>query len=167
MNCWACGSHVPGAGSAKRLAPVKLVRMVFRRQEDASSAGADALSPVLKLDKIESWIAENPDEHDGAIKRLGDLLQEVRGTGLEAEVTTRVQEARSRKIEAERPKTPEEREAEAASAYLEVMREVRKTDDPYQRVKKLQRLLKIARDTDYEDAVLRALWREKEKAKRP
>ena len=162
--CWACGARAPDSKAAseagKALESVKLIRMTFPGRGGGVSASAAGVLPVIELERIEEWIDENPDEYNAALRRLNELLRKVRGTVLEGTVTTRVEEIRKEKAEAERERTPEEREAEAAKAYFEVMKEL-KDRSPKDRVRMLERLLRKAGGTAYEQAVARKLQSEK------
>ena len=154
VNCWACGMHVPGARAAKELAPVQLFRMSYRKPDPASGAGMAAVPPEIRLEEVEA------DVHVGVVKAL---LEGVRGTGLEAAVTARIRHVADAKTEANRPRTPEEREEEAAKALIEVMQEVRTSGNPRGNVKRLEAVLKKARDTIYEEKVRSLLKSEKAK----
>ena len=163
VNCWACGMHVPGARAAKELAPVQLFRRSYRKPDPASGAGMAAVPPEIRLEEVEAWFEENPDAFDEVTRRLKALLEGVRGTGLEAAVTARIRHVADAKTEANRPRTPEEREEEAAKALIEVMQEVRTSGNPRGNVKRLEAVLKKARDTIYEEKVRSLLKSEKAK----
>lgn len=163
INCWACGTHVPGAKTAKDLAPVKLVKMTFPRADRTRSEDMAGISPKTRFRAIESWIAGNPTELVEAMSRLTELLRDVRGTALEVTITTRIERLKRAKAEADRPKTQEEREAAAARAVLSVMREVRSSRNVRGNVKKLKALFKIARGTSFEGLARRQLDREMDK----
>ena len=155
LNCWACGTGVPGAKPAKDIPAVRPVRMAFVRSGTSSSAAdAASTSPVIEFERVKKWIEDNPDDYNTALKRLNDLLVRVRGTGpLEAAVTTRLEEVRKEKTAAEN-KDPEQRKAEAAAAYFEVMAKVTQgTTSQAEKVRLLKRLLRKARDTPYETHV--------------
>ena len=163
VNCWACGTHVPGAKTAWDLAPVKPVKMTFPKADRTRSEDMAGVSPQIRFKAIESWIAKNPTELDEAISRLTGLLGDVRGTELEITVTTRLERVKRAKAEADRPKTPEERQTEAARAVVAFMREVRSIKDVRKKVKKLTALLKIAQGTSFQEYVERQLERETDK----
>ncbi len=163
VNCWACGMHVPGAKTARDLAPVKTVKMTFPKADMTRSEDMAGVSPEFRFRAIESWIADNPGEFVEAISRFTRLLQDVRGMALEVTVTTRLERLKRAKAEADRPKTPEEREAAAARAMLTVMREVRGSKNVRRNVKKLKALFKMAEGTSYQEYVERQLEVEMDK----
>ncbi len=163
VNCWACGTRVPGPKTAKDLAPVKFIKMSFAKPGKSRLENMAVLSPHARFEAIEEWIADNPGEFKEAISRFTDLLGDVRGTALEITVTTRIERLKLAKAEADRPKTPEEREAEAARAVVAYMREVRGSKNVLKNVKKLKALFKIAQGTSYQGYVERQLEREMDK----
>jgi hypothetical protein len=162
VNCWACGMHIPGARAAKELAPVQLFQMSHQKPDPASAARMAAIPPEIRLEEIDTWFDENPEEFDEVSRRLDALLQEVRGTGsLEATVTARIRHVADAKAEATRPRTPQEREEEAAEALIEVMQEVRTSGNPRRNIKRLEAVLRKARGTIWETKV-RALLKSEE-----
>ncbi len=163
VNCWACGTHVPGAKTAKDLAPVKPVKMTFPKADKTRAEDMAGVPPLTRFRAIESWTAENPSEFDEGISRLTELLQDVLGTALEVTITTRVELIKRAKAEANRPKTPEEREAAAARAVLPVILKVRSSKNVRSNVKKLKALFEIARGTSFEGLVKRQLDSELDK----
>ena len=168
LFCWGCGTRVPGSPepskvAAVEIAPVRVLSGGTRGlQEDLA-----ALSPEVALAGIERWIAENPNDFAGALRKLKDLLGSVRGTSLEAVVDGRIKEISAAAARASAPKSPQERAAEAARAYTKVMEQVRREPDRIlNNIKLLEELLKSVEGTPYEQLVRQQIERERAKASR-
>ena len=166
-NCWSCGSRVPGSEDPTKLVPRKLIvvdMLARKRSGGASVAASDSLSDV---EAVEKWIDANPSDHAGALQRLGKLLGKVRGSVHESRVERRIASVRAAFEEASRPMTAEEREKRAASMVFEVLPKIAKRrDKPAENLRELQRLLTIAKGTNYEELVLTKIKAEKAKLKR-
>ena len=162
-NCWACGTRLPASPLTRKLPPIEVP--VIRVIPDAKKAGAEAQAgPEAAYEKAERWIGEHSDDHEGALKRLDELAEKVRRTGLESLVRRRTDEILALKEKANRPKTSEERAAEAAGALLAVKEKIRRTPKLHkENVLELQKLLKLARGTPYEGGVQKMLKEEKAK----
>lgn len=160
-NCWGCGTRLPASPLTRKLPPIQLP--VIRVIPEATKAGAGA-GPEAAYEEAERWIGEHSDDHDGALKRLEKLAENVRGTALESLVRKRTDEILALQKKANRPRTPEEHAAEAVKALLKVKQSIRRTPKLHrENVLELQKLLKLARGTPYEGAVQKML--DKEKAK--
>ncbi len=162
-NCWACGTGLPASPLTRKLPRIQLpvVRVIPRA--DKAGGGAQA-GPEAAYEEAERWIGEHSDDHDGALKRLEELAEKVRGTALESLVRKRIDEILALKAKANRPKTPEERMAEVINALLKVKQKIRRTPKLHkENVLELQKLLKLAKGTPYDGAVQKML--DKEKAK--
>ena len=162
-NCWGCGTRLPASPLTRKLPPIQLP--VVRVIPEAKKAGAGAQAgPEAAYEEAERWIGEHSDDHDGALKRLDELAEKVRGTALDSLVRKRTDEILALKEKANRPRTPEEHSAEVVSALLKVKEKMRRTPKLHrENVLELQKLLKLARGTPYEGAVQKML--DKEKAK--
>lgn len=169
LRCWSCGSGLSGRTfDATKFAepdtsPVQVTSVETRDlQEDLAT-----LSPELALAGVEQWIADHPGDLQGAIQRLKDLLERVRGSPVEASVEQRLKELSAEVARASAPKSPQERIAEAARAYTKVMEQVRREPDRVlNNIKLLEDLLKIVEGTPYEQLVRKQIEREKAKTSR-
>ncbi len=162
-NCWACGRGLPGAEDAREIEPFEPLVVVALPVGSSSGETASA-TPEAAYDEVESWIAENPDDHDGALERLGALADRVGGTTLEAVVAKRIEDVRARQKQMTRAKTPEERETEAVEALRQVNAKLRRNPNRVrENVLELQKLVRIARGTSYEDHARKLLERERAK----
>ena len=166
-NCWSCGTRVPGSEDPRKLLPGKLIVVNVAAKGKVggtAEAGPDSSSEVKAVEK---WIDANPGDYAGALKRLGPLLDAVRGRVYEARVEDHISRIRGLAEEASRPMTKEEREKRAASMVIDVVGRVRKrTDRHAQNVRELGTLLAIAKGTSYEGMVRRLLKAEKAKLNR-
>lgn len=162
-NCWACGTRLPDSSLTRDLPPIKA--LVVRVLPEKKERRADALdSPEIAFERVAGWIVEHPDDYDGAIKRLGELTEKVRGTALESIVQKRIDLIDDKRRKANRPRSPEEREADAAKAVLEAYARIRRTPELHrENVLELQKLLKRVEGTSYEGPVGQRL--EEEQAK--
>jgi hypothetical protein len=160
-NCWACGTGLPASSLTRKLPAIQLP--VVRVIPEAKRAGAGARAgPEAAYEEAERWIGEHTDDHDGALKRLEELADKVRGTALESLVRRRTEEILALKEKANRPKTPEERIAEVVSSLLKVKEKMRRTPKLHkENVIELEKLLKLAKGTPYEGAVQKMLDDEK------
>ncbi len=162
-NCWACGTCLPASPLTRKLPSIQLP--VVRVIPEAKRAGTGAQAgPEAAYEEAERWIGEHSDDHDGALKRLDELAEKVRGTALESLVRRRTDEILALKAKANRPRTPEERMAEVVGSLLKVKEKIRRTPKLHkENVLELKKLLKLAKGTPYEGAVQKML--DKEKAK--
>lgn len=156
-NCWACGMRLPGSPRPDELGPVDIV--VIKVLPEKKADRAQVATPEAELEKVEQWIAENPAEHDEAIKRLKLLMEKVSGTALEEHVADRMAKISARVAETTRPgRSAEEREDEAHRMVLQVMKVVRSNPDKIkENIRRLEGVLKIAEDTKYERYILSQL----------
>jgi len=170
LNCWSCGTRVPGAKDPVKLLSAKLVVVDIIAERKATEVRSDAgavRDPSGDVEAVEKWIDANPDDYAGALKRLDTLLDAVRGTVYEARVEDRIARIRAALREASRPMTKEQREKKAASMVMKVAAKVRRrSSDPAENVRELEQLLALAKGTSYEGYVRILLNKEKAKLKR-
>ena len=170
LNCWSCGTRVPGSENPVKLLSAKLVVVDIITERKATEARNDAgtvRDPSGDVEAAEKWIDANPDDYAGGLKRLDTLLDAVRGTVHEARVEDRIARIRAALREASRPMTKEQREKKAASMVMKVAAKIRKKSSaPAENVRELEQLLALAKGTNYEGYVRNLLKTEKAKLKR-
>ena len=170
LNCWSCGTRVPGSENPVKLLSARLVVVDIIAERKPGAAGNDAgavRDPSRDVEAVEKWIDANPDDYAGALKRLDTLLDAARGTVYEARVEDRLDRIRAALREASRPMTTEQREKKAASMVMKVAAKIRKkSSDPAANVRELEQLLALAKGTSYEGYVRTLLKKEKAKLKR-
>jgi hypothetical protein len=157
-NCWACGTHLPEAKRPSEIAPKELLVIGVLPERRRGSAAQTA--PEAELEEILKWMAANPQAHEEALERLDALMRRVSGTALAALVDRKMAELRAEVAEANRPKSKEERETDVAKRVPEVMSIVRRNPDRVEEnIRRLERLLGLARGTSYETYVAAQLAR--------
>lgn len=166
-NCWSCGTRVPGSRKPDELAPVNLIVLsVLPAKKTEERAGA-ASDPSADVEAVESWIDEHAGDHAGAIERLESLLDDVRGTVYEKRIEEHIADVRAAVEEASKPMTEKEREAKAARMLLAVQKQISSNPDgPRENIREIEKLLAVAKGTNYEGIVRRLLKAEKAKLKR-
>jgi len=166
LNCWSCGTHVPGSKNPVKLLSAKLV-VVDILAERKTGAARTVRDPSGDLQDVEKWIAANPDDYAGALKRLDTLLDTVRGTVYEARVEDRIARIRAALQAASRPMTKEQREKKVIAMIAKVASKIRKrSSNPAENVRELEQILALARSTSYEGYVRKLLKDEKAKLNR-
>lgn len=165
-NCWACGTRLPESRLTKKLSPIETLVVSVLPDEREGRAGAPA-SPEAAYEEAELWITKHPDEYDGAIRRLEQLTEKVRGTALESLVQKRVYEISAEKKKATRHRTVKEREAETAEGVQKVMGMIMANPRNHsENILALKKLLRLAHGTSYEKYVRGMLRREEAKVGR-
>jgi len=170
LNCWSCGTRVPGSEDPVKLLSARLVVVDIITERKATEARSDAgavRDPSRDVEAVEKWIDANPDDYAGALKRLDALLDAARGTVYEARVEDRLDRINAALREASRPMTKEQREKKAASSVMKVAAKIRKKSSTLaENIRELEQLLALAKGTSYEGYVKTLLKKEKAKLKR-